>query len=250
MAEKTDRSQGSGSEPSGAGKSQRPRDAATLVIVDTTTGEPRLLMGRRRASQVFMPNKVVFPGGRVDDGDRHLPSASELADCEQAKLLLEMKGYPSALRARALAMAALRETFEETGMIIGCPIPAQADEGERTSPFSEHGVHPALGELCLFARAITPPGRTRRYDTRFFCVSAGAVTREVPAPDDELRDVSWFSIADTSGLDLPPITRVIIEDLSDRLEAGPLGPLASSIPFYHQRHGSFRRELLSIDDAS
>ena len=59
-------------------KPQRPRDAATLVIVDTTSGEPRLLMGKRRATQVFMPNKVVFPGGRVDDDDRAVESADEI----------------------------------------------------------------------------------------------------------------------------------------------------------------------------
>ena len=83
----------------GAGKAQRPRDAATLVLVDGSSGEPRLLMGRRRATQIFMPNKVVFPGGRVDESDRAVESADELSEVELAKVLLDMKGRPSAARA-------------------------------------------------------------------------------------------------------------------------------------------------------
>ncbi|MBU2532265.1 MAG: NUDIX hydrolase [Alphaproteobacteria bacterium] len=260
MPGNTDSSAGAGDQ----NKARRPRDAATLVLVDTSTGEPRVLMGRRRATQVFMPNKIVFPGGRVDDEDREVAAADELHDDEIAKLLLQMKGHPSVSRARSMALAAIRETFEETGVIIGrpgcppgCP-PGRPlghppgefghDSGSQGwQPFFEHGYLPSLSGLSLFARAITPPGRTRRYDTRFFCASVETVAAQTGAFDDELSDVSWHSIADTADLDLPPITRVIIEDLGDRLAAGPLGPTAAPIPFYHQRHGSFRRDLLSID---
>lgn len=227
-------------------KSQRPRDAATLVLVDTSSGEPRILMGKRRATQVFMPNKVVFPGGRVDGDDRLAESADELSDDEIAKLLLEMKGHPSAARARSMALAAIRETFEETGVVVGHPAdetPSSSADGWQT--FYAAGYLPTLSGLSLFARAITPPGRPRRYDTRFFCASIDAVAAQTGAFDDELSEISWYSIEETSELDLPPITRVIIEDLGDRLRAGPLGPLAAAIPFYHQRNGTFRRDLLS-----
>lgn len=227
-------------------KAQRPRDAATLVLVDSSSGEPRLLMGRRRATQIFMPNKVVFPGGRVDDDDRTIESADELSDAELAKVLLEMKGRPSAARARSMALAAVRETFEETGVIIGKPVNhPTSTEATGWQPFFDEGYQPALSGLSLFARAITPPGRTRRYDTRFFCASIDAVVAQTGKFDDELSEITWYSIAETSELDLPPITRVIIEDLGDRLKAGPLGPMAAPIPFYHQRNGTFRRDLLS-----
>ena len=235
------------SEPSAdAKKPLRPRDAATLVLVDATSGEPRILMGRRRRTQIFMPNKVVFPGGRVDDEDREAPSADELAEEETAKLLLEMKGHPSAIRARSMALAAIRETFEETGVIIG-----KKSDAPSSSPsagwqtFCAHGYLPRLSHLSLFARAITPPGRPRRYDTRFFCASIDAVAAQTGEFDDELSEIAWYSIPETADLDLPPITRVIIEDLGDRLKAGPLGPMSAPIPFYHQRNGSFRRDLLS-----
>lgn len=227
----------------------RPRDAATLVLVDASSGgEPRLLMGKRRATQVFMPNKVVFPGGRVDDDDRDVVSADELAEHEAAKLLLEMKGHPSPVRARSMALAAIRETFEETGVIIGqratSPKPPIASGWQA---FFGSGYLPSLANLSLFARAITPPGRPRRYDTRFFCASIDAVAAQTGDIDDELSEINWYSISETAELDLPPITRVIIQDLSDRLASGPLGPLQAPIPFYHQRHGNFRRDLLSAE---
>ncbi|MFT5510146.1 MAG: 8-oxo-dGTP pyrophosphatase MutT (NUDIX family) [Hyphomicrobiaceae bacterium] len=232
--------------PKDDGKPQRPRDAATLVLVDTSSGEPRMLMGKRRATQIFMPNKVVFPGGRVDSDDRLAESADELTDNELAKLLLEMKGHQSPARARSMALAAIRETFEETGVIIGRAVgqkPTTTVAGWQT--FYDQGYLPTLAGLSLFARAITPPGRTRRYDTRFFCASIEEVAAQTGEFDDELSEISWYSIGETADLDLPPITRVIIEDLGDRLKAGPLGPLAAPIPFYHQRSGTFRRDLLS-----
>ncbi len=234
------------SENAAPSKAQRPRDAATLVLVDSSSGEPRLLMGRRRATQIFMPNKVVFPGGRVDDDDRTVESADELSDAELAKVLLEMKGRPSAARARSMALAAIRETFEETGVIIGKSVDqSTSTESTGWQPFFDEGYRPALSGLSLFARAITPPGRPRRYDTRFFCASIDAVVAQTGKFDDELSEITWYSITETSELDLPPITRVIIEDLGDRLKAGPLGPMAAPIPFYHQRNGTFRRDLLS-----
>src|SRR3954447_11556202 len=97
----------------------RPRDAATLILVDTNRPEPAVLMGRRGLNHVFMPGKYVFPGGRVEAADRTIESADEPAPAELAKLQLEVKGTPSPARARALPLAAIRETYEETGVLIG-----------------------------------------------------------------------------------------------------------------------------------
>jgi len=225
---------------------QRPRDASTLIIIDQTGPLPRFLMGRRRLDQVFMPGKFVFPGGRVDNADKDICSVDELHDTECRKLLAEMKGHPSTSRARALALACIRETFEETGLIIGEPAEnAQPDEThEAWRPFLAQNFLPSLGRLCFFARAITPPGRPRRYDTRFFCIDHSAIRHDIGKVDEELSEIDWYTVEQTVELDLPPITRVIIEDLADRLKAGPLGPLDHPVPFYHQQHGSFRRDLL------
>ena len=102
----------------------RPRDAATLIIVDMAGGEPRVLLGRRRADLAFMPGRYVFPGGRVDPSDRHIPVEHDLEPGNIRNLMVAMKGNRSPGRARALALAAVRETFEEAGLLIGTPAPA------------------------------------------------------------------------------------------------------------------------------
>jgi 8-oxo-dGTP pyrophosphatase MutT (NUDIX family) len=234
--------------PSDKAAALKPRDAATLIIVERDQGSPRVLMGKRRADQVFMPGKYVFPGGRVDKQDRGIVSADELRESEMQKLLLDMKGGPSEGRARALALAAIRETFEEAGIVIGehklgvaCGQPH-----ETWRDFFARGYVPKLGDLTYFARAITPPGRPRRYDTRFFCVEAAIITARLDISDGELSGLEWVTIAEARDLDLPPITRVVLEDLLDRMSNGPLDDGRRPIPYYHQKNGAFRRELLSI----
>ena len=106
----------------------RPRDAATLIIVDNSSGEPRVLLGRRRLDMVFMPGRYVFPGGRVDPADKQIVVEEDLRPRDLEKLMVAMKGTPSVARARALALAAVRETCEEAGLLIGRPL------GERVAP--------------------------------------------------------------------------------------------------------------------
>jgi 8-oxo-dGTP pyrophosphatase MutT (NUDIX family) len=224
----------------------RPRDASTLIIVDRSTGEPRVLMGKRRMEQVFMPGKYVFPGGRADKDDKLVQSADELPAIEIAKLLLDMKGSPSVARARGLALAAIRETFEEAGLLVGHPVsPAPQTTAAGWGDFLALGYLPKLSDLTFFARAITPPGRPRRYDTRFFCCEIEAITHRIDANDGELSGLHWLTIDDTRGIDLAPITRVVLEDLTDRFTVSTTAADAP-VPYYHFKNGSFRRELLTI----
>ncbi len=230
-----------------AGANQRPRDASTLIIVDEDGIEPKVLMGKRRTDQVFMPGTFVFPGGRVDKTDKLVESLDELADEEIEKLLHDMKGHASQARARALALAAVREVYEETGIIIGQRQPeATPVEIEGWQEFFSFGFLPQLSRLCFFARAITPPGRPRRYDTRFFCIPAAHVGLDTGRRDEELSEIGWYTLDECAQLDLPPITRVVLEDLKDQLTAGPLGPSRKAVPYYYQRHGTFYRELIDI----
>ena len=228
----------------------KPQDAATLIIVERAGGEPRVLMGRRRDDQVFMPGKYVFPGGRVDKADRIIASADELRPLETAKLLIDMKGSPSESRARALALAAIRETFEETGIVIGDEAtPAAGFDGHETwRDFLGRGYLPRPSTLTFFARAITPPGRPRRYDTRFFCCEAAAVRTRFDMSDGELSGIEWVTVEEARALDLPAITRVILEDLLDRLKNGTLDDSALAVPYYHHKNGSFRRQLLKAGE--
>jgi 8-oxo-dGTP pyrophosphatase MutT (NUDIX family) len=226
----------------------RPRDAATLIIIDDKSGEPRVLLGRRRADMVFMPGRYVFPGGRVDRADRLVEAGGDLRRDDLLKLMVGMKGTPSEARARALGLAAIRETFEEAGLIIGAPMSASGPvKIPAWRDFFATGFRPALDRLTFFARAITPPGRPRRFDTRFFCVPADAIAHKITVQDGELSDLEWHSIAQARSLELPNITRVILEDLGERIAARALHASEAPVPFYHRRNGSFRRDLISAD---
>lgn len=223
-----------------------PRDAATLVIVDRTAGLPRVLMGRRRPDQVFLPNAHVFPGGRVETADRTLARRHALPEQEIAALQIDMKGRPSAIRASALALAAVRETFEETGVIVGDPASGDKTLSEGGwSAFLAAGYRPRLAGLTYFARAITPPGRARRYDTRFFAVDAADIAHRAEGRDGELLEIDWYTIDAARTLNLPGITRVVLEDLVDWLDR-PLPPAdCLPVPFYFHRRGRFERTLLT-----
>jgi len=244
----------SGEERSASPKPQRlvPRDAATLVVVDLSRGAPRILMGRRHPEQIFLPNRYVFPGGRVEGADRtvaraHLAPGLGLPEPHARLLEIAMKGRPSPLRATALALAAVRETFEETGFIVGTRAePAGMHGSGGWQAFHAEGFRPDLRRLSYFARAITPPGRPRRYDTRFFAVDASAVAHRIERADGELLDVGWYTLAETRDLKLASITRVVIEDLAAWLAAPPAADAPQAIPFYFHRRGRFERASLGI----
>ena len=224
----------------------RPRDAATLIILDRAARAPKILMGKRHAGHKFMPGKFVFPGGRIEAGDRFMPSYGALHPRAESALMARVV-RPSPQRGRALALAAIRETFEETGLLLGIKdhgAPEKAPAGP-WSTFRERGVFPNLEAVQFVARAITPPRRPKRFDTRFFAIDRTAVADEVPGiigPDSELTELVWVNLTDARRLELPSITQVILEELEHRLEAGFMNELP--VPFYYERQKRFVRELL------
>ena len=172
----------------------RPRDSATLILVRRDGARPRILMGQRSGGHAFMPNKYVFPGGRLDAADCRVKPARDLDPATLAKLMARMRGKPTVSRARGLAYAAIRETWEETGLLFG----------RQTIKDT-----PDLSGLVMFMRAITPPGRTRRYDSRFFVAAAEGITNiDDPHHDGggELLTLSWLTLDEIGDLDLPLIT--------------------------------------------
>jgi 8-oxo-dGTP pyrophosphatase MutT (NUDIX family) len=222
----------------------RPRDAATLILIDRTSTPPKVLLGRRHAGHKFMPDKFVFPGGRVEPGDKLVPVASDLHADAAARLMRAVQ-RPSAAKARALALAAIRETFEETGLLIGRKRPEGPAPGTHGSVFAKAGVEPDLAPLHFIARAITPPGRTRRFDTRFFAADAQSIAHRVDGvigPDAELVELTWLAIEDAKKLDMPAITHVVLEELAARIASG--FDHARLVPFYRMMNRKFRRETL------
>ena len=211
---------------------QRPRDAATLILVRRDRGVPRILMGRRHGGHAFMPNKYVFPGGRVDAADSRVTPSRDLDGAVMAKLMARMRSKPSKARARAFAIAALRETFEETGLLIG----RRDLKGA-----------PDLSVLVLFARAITPPGRTRRFDSRFFVVDAVHIENpDAPQPvrSGELLTPAWFTLEEALGLDLPSITKDILRRLRPFLDEGRLPDPGCPVSFQYWRRKKWVEELI------
>jgi len=99
----------------------RPRDAATLIFLRHDEDHTRILMGKRHEKHKFMPGKFVFPGGRVDFADTRVVPNGDFPAATMGKLLQNMKRGISANRARGLGMAAIREAFEEAGVLYGLP---------------------------------------------------------------------------------------------------------------------------------
>jgi 8-oxo-dGTP pyrophosphatase MutT (NUDIX family) len=223
----------------------RPKDAATLILVDRGGPVPKVLLGKRHHGHKFMPGKFVFPGGRVDPADRQMPVAHELDPHTQAYLVNWLQ-RPSAAKARALALAAIRETFEETGLLLG--VRGQTTSKVPRGPWSDFAaakILPDLGALHFIGRAITPPGRPRRFDARFFTMDASAIAHRiegVTGPDAELVELVWMPLAKAKELDMPAVTGVMLEELDARIADGFAHELP--VPFYSMPRGRFRREML------
>lgn len=191
----------------------RPRDAATLIVTRRDAAKPRLLMGRRHKGHSFMPGMWVFPGGRIDPSDYRAPHVGELP-IETHRRLRE--GAPPA-RARALAMAAIRETFEETGLLIGktaAPRPAAGPWRE----FLAQGAIADVSSLQMVARAVTPPQLPKRFDARFLMAPAESLISLERQPDcGELDEIAWVDMDEALGLELPGVTRFVLKEIAQRL---------------------------------
>ncbi|WP_112312304.1 NUDIX hydrolase [Pseudogemmobacter bohemicus] len=185
-----------------SGDEQRIRDAATVILTRRDGDETRILMGQRGAKAVFMPSKFVFPGGGLDEGDEDAGVSALEESC--AARLAQGGEAPGRLVA-----AALRELREETGL----------------------GYLPGAARLRYVFRAITPTGRPRRFDARFFLADAAGLAGD---PDDfsqasdELSHLAWLGLAEARALDLPFVTEVVLAEISNLLKGGE----QPGVPFF------------------
>jgi 8-oxo-dGTP pyrophosphatase MutT (NUDIX family) len=208
----------------------RPRDAASLILLRLEDREQRVLVGRRPAQARFLPGRYVFPGGALEPGDSRARPASELP-AGMAELMA-VGGRVS--RARSLAMAAVRETFEETGLLLA----AAGDVGpERSSSWSAmraHGVAPALGRLSYVGRAITPVVSSIRFHARFFVADARYATGELGG-DSELEDLHWCPVNELEGLPTIEVQSFMLAHAIAALSANDRQ--SSGKPLFTQRAG-------------
>ncbi len=228
----------------GTGVSLKPKDAATLILIDRSGKLPRVLMGKRHHAHKFMPGKYVFPGGRLDAADRAIKPFDDLGEICARRLGQNVVKW-SAGRGRALALASIRETAEETGLLIGKEdANGVTSKADAWSPFVSKKIRPSLSALTFVARAITPPKRPKRFDTRFFLADRADIGAEIPGivgPETELVSLDWLSFDDAQEVELPNITKVVLREIADRLKTGEMTRPA---PFYFYRPGGFQRKLL------
>ena len=204
------------------------RNAATVVVLRKTAEQTFVLMGQRGEKAAFMPNKYVFPGGAVDPQDYHITLASGIAEPCLSRLADDSD--PSLVH--PLSVAAIRELWEETGLILGKRADWQDTPPEDWTEFANRGYVPDASALKFVFRAITPPGRPRRFDARFFVIDASALSGDIDdfsSASDELSHLSWIPVEDVRNYNLPFITEVVLAEVM-RHNAPSTAP--STVPFF------------------
>lgn len=220
------------------------RDAASLIVLDRSG--PAVLMGRRSARHVFMPNLFVFPGGRCDPADSRVAVAGPYDPATAQKLTAGVRAGIGPARARAFGVAAVREAYEETGILLGRP-GATPPAGPDWTAFAARGLGIDLSALRFVLRAVTPPGRPRRFDTRFFVADREAIADVDPTrvgEDAELEEIRWVEIEEAKRMRLPTITLTVLDELTHRLAEDPQLAPDAPVPYYRWTRGRFVRILL------
>lgn len=161
-------------------------------------------MGRRRREARFTPGVYVFPGGRMEPDDRQARPATDLPGGEGG-------AFRSPAHARALAMAAVRETAEETGLVLG--VPGEVGPGaDGWEIFRALGVAPPLHRLRYVGRAITPAASPWRYHARFFMVEARHLHGTLGG-DGELLDLRWVDPDGSLAAGLIDVTEAMLAEV-------------------------------------
>nr|WP_220185151.1 NUDIX hydrolase [Paracoccus sp. S1E-3] len=221
------------------------RDAATVILVRRDGDQPAVLMGMRGANAAFMPSKYVFPGGAVDPDDG-LVNLSGLPDGDTlARLEAEIRPE-SDVTAPQMLVAALRELSEETGLLIGT-----SGESDLVG-YDRAALIPDASALHYVFRAITPPGRPRRFDARFFLADAAVVNGDLDdfsRACDELSHLHWVPMVEARALHLPFITEVVLAEAAAMVAAAGNGPLRApgNVPFFDNRDARSRFVQIGAD---
>lgn len=193
-----------------APKTVRPRHAASLVLLKGDPENPLVLMGRRPPKSAFIPDAFVFPGGRLDAQDSIVEPATPLP-AHTLRLLIG-KGGCTPKMAKALANTAIRETFEETGLLLAAP--GACGGGDAWAEFRSRDLAPDHGRLRFLGRAITPAASPIRYHARFFVADAEGL-QGLLTPTDELADLDWYPVAQALRLPVIDVTHFILGLISD-----------------------------------
>ncbi len=204
------------------------RNAATVIVLRDRDSDPHILMGQRGAKAAFMPNKFVFPGGAVDAADADITLASQMPAVCRDRLCEDA----DASLVHPIGVACIRELWEETGLILGTAGSWAATPPPDWQSYAATGHVPAAHGLQFVFRAITPPGRPRRFDARFFLLDAAEIASDLDdfsAACDELSHLQWIPLRKAREFDLPFITEVVLAEVEGRVR-DPQPP--QSVPFF------------------
>lgn len=191
-------------------RAARPKIASTIVLYSGTKDNPHILMGQRASRHDFMPSVYVFPGGRVDRSDSYMPYAGELSP--RTETILETAYSPR--RARAVVLTALRETYEETGLMLGSAETTNRNPKDPSwQAFVDRGLLPDLSGIEVFGRAITPPHRHKRFDTWFFLRHVSEDMMTATSDSRELLNVDWFTFDQIGELKMHRATLMMLQVL-------------------------------------
>lgn len=214
----------------------RPRIASTIVLIHGPKENPKILMGQRSSRHDFMPSVYVFPGGRVDRADSYADYVGDLSP--RSARILEAAFTPR--KARAVALASVRETYEETSLLLGQKAETNRNINNPSwDAFRKAGLKADLTGIEVFGRAITPPHRHKRFDAWFFVKHLGMP--DLPKIEDsaELLNVGWFTFAQIKELELQRATQMMLRVLEQYLSTDK--PPAD-IFFSHATRGKFNSD--------
>ena len=210
----------------------RPRDAASLVLHrHNGAGEVLILMGRRAPRHRFLPELYVFPGGRLDPDDCEATAATAL----QSDVAARLARHSSPRKAFGLVMAAVRETYEETGLLIGAPLNGQAPLPPSWQHFYDTGQAPTLGDIDFIARALTPPPSPIRFNARFFIIDGERAEGRLGG-SGELLDLDWYPLAELQKLPLADVTEFVLDTALDHIATPPQPDPARPVPVFCYRN--------------
>ncbi len=217
----------------------RPRDAASVILVRGNAHRPEILMGRRRSKATFLPGVYVFPGGRVDSSDRQAARAGFELKRETETALRRHSRISNPVM---LAIAGLRETWEETGLLVARK--GLRHKGLPDSPFwqtlADHDVEPDVAALDFVMRALTPTISRKRFNTRFFMLDASDVAGHL-LQDGELVELQWFDAEKIGELETIDVTKHAVAIACARWR--DQGSVQTTVPFLH-----YRQLRLHIDE--
>ena len=216
------------------------KNAATIIVLRGSNENSKVLMGQRGEGASFMPNKFVFPGGAVDKGDSGIIPDDKI----NKEMLLNLKMKSESGIESAIVAAGIRELWEETGLILGSfSKHTPTTQHKSWEEFFKNGYQPNAKNMDLIFRAITPPGRTRRFDARFFLVNSENIHGDL---DDfsnasgELSHLQWIGLTAAESLDLPIITQIVLKEVYSIMN----GSSQSGYPFYYHDGGTSHLERL------